>query len=85
MEQIRRDLDNDDEYLFDVFYRNKPLKRRANSENDGDRSDDLGSFDDRPFEEKPSVEWLPSSGDDSKGNNSEEGDRVDDNLASLRD
>lgn len=51
------DADN----VFGVFYRNKRLKKRANSFHNQDsrlQSRDLESFD----SEAPSVEWLPSSG-----------------------
>ncbi len=77
MEQIRQDLDDADN-VFGVFYRNKPLKKRANSFDNQDSR--LQSRDDGDeYSEGPSVEWLPSSGS--------ERDKcdIDEKLVSLRD
>ena len=65
MEQIRQSLDDADNVLG-VVYRNKPLKKKANSFDGKDsrlemeRNEQDNEFDD-PLEEGPSVEWLPSS------------------------
>ena len=74
---------DDADNVFGVFYRNKPLKKRANSFDQQDsrlQSRDLDENDgDDEYVEGPSVEWLPSSGS--------ERDKcdMDDQLGSLRD
>ena len=79
MEQIRQDLDDADN-VFGVFYRNKPLKKRANSfDNQDSRLQSKNGDEDDEFIEGPSVEWLPSSGSDRDKCD------MDDQLGSLRD
>ena len=77
MDQIRQDLDDADN-VFGVLYANKPLRRKRGSidqiHQTSRSQDDL--FDER---ERPSVEWLPSSGDECANVN--EGEE----LKSLRD
>ena len=62
MDQIRQDLDDADN-VFGVLYANKPLRKRGSRSQIHQRSrseaDDL--IDDK---ELPSVEWLPSSGEE---------------------
>ena len=68
--------------MFGIFYKNKKLKRRANSFDDGAdsrlQSRNEGSLVDS---KAPSVEWLPSSGSEGE---KRDGD-VDGRLGSLRD
>lgn len=63
MDQIRQDLDDADN-VFGVLYANKPLRKKRGSidqihQRSRSEADDL--IDDK---ELPSVEWLPSSGEE---------------------
>ena len=71
---------DDADNVFGVFYRNKPLKRRANSfDNQDSRLQSQYKEDDEYDGDGPSVEWLPSS--------ASERDKcdIDEQLGSLRD
>ena len=62
IEQIRQDLEDADN-VFGIFYRNKKLKRRANSFDDNaDSRLQSRNEESVPDSKAPSVEWLPSSG-----------------------
>lgn len=80
MEQIRQDLEDADN-VFGIFYKNKKLKKRANSFDDGNADSRVQSRNEESLidSKAPSVEWLPSS--------ASERDKcdVDDRLGSLRD
>mmetsp|Transcript_20439 Transcript_20439/g.27615 ORF Transcript_20439/g.27615 Transcript_20439/m.27615 type:complete len:132 (+) Transcript_20439:30-425(+) len=79
IEQIRQDLEDADN-VFGIFYKNKKLKKRANSFDDNPDSRLQSRNEESLIDSKaPSVEWLPSS--------ASERDKcdIDERLGSLRD